>query len=392
MRLYVASESDILSGKVTDVYFIRTKEVLIKKGLSDVEVRLEFHVNGVPKGYDWVVYVGLEEALKILSQRPVNVYSLPEGTVLPPNSSIPIMVVEGRYVDFVELETAVLGILRHSSSVATKAARIKRLGMGNKFIFFGLRSAYPALAPMLDRSAYIGGFEGVSGILSEEFLGIKPSGTMPHSLIVVFGDNVEAWKAFDEVIPEEVPRIALVDTFEDERMEAVKAANALGKKLFGVRLDTPSSRRGNFREIIKEVRWTLDLLGYKHVKIVASGGINERSVHQLRDVVDIFGVGTSVATPPPVDVGADIVEVKKGSDWIPISKRGKLPGSKKLYRCSTLEYEVVPWNSTPERCFNQALKLYLDKGKLVEELPTPQEIREYVLRQLKEIPEPTPID
>ncbi|MCS7108344.1 MAG: nicotinate phosphoribosyltransferase [Sulfolobales archaeon] len=392
MRLYVASESDILSGKVTDIYFIRTKEVLIKKGLSDVEVRLEFHVNGVPKGYDWVVYVGLEEALKILSQRPVNVYSLPEGTILPPNSSIPIMVVEGRYVDFVELETAVLGILRHSSSVATKAARIKRLGMGNKFIFFGLRSAYPALAPMLDRSAYIGGFDGVSGILSEEFLGIKPSGTMPHSLIVVFGDNVEAWKAFDEVIPEEVPRIALVDTFEDERMEAVKAANALGKKLFGVRLDTPSSRRGNFREIIKEVRWTLDLLGYKHVKIVASGGINERSVHQLRDVVDIFGVGTSVATPPPVDVGADIVEVKKGSDWTPISKRGKLPGSKKLYRCSTLEYEVVPWNSTPERCFNQALKLYLDKGKLVEKLPTPQEIREYVLRQLKEIPEPTPID
>ena len=392
MRLYIASSDDILQGRVTDIYFVRTKEILIKKGLADVRVRMEFHVNGVPRGYEWVVYSGLEDALKVLSQRPVNVYSLPEGTLIPSNYPIPLMVIEGRYVDFVELETAVLGILRHSTSVTTKAARIKRLGMDRKFIFFGLRAAHPVLAPMLDRAAYIGGFDGVSGIMSEEYLGVKPSGTMPHALIVVFGDNVEAWKAFDEVIPEDVPRIALVDTFEDERMEAVKAAKALGKKLFGVRLDTPSSRRGNFREIIMEVRWTLDLLGYKHVKIVASGGINEKSVQQLRDIVDIFGVGTSVAFPQPVDIGGDIVEVNKGGEWVPISKRGKLPGAKKVYRCSTLEYEVVPWNSTPSKCFEDVLERYLQEGRLVKKLPSPQELREYVLSQLKNLPEPTPTD
>jgi nicotinate phosphoribosyltransferase len=392
VRLYIASSDDILQGRVTDIYFVRTKEILIKKGLADVRVRMEFHVNGVPRGYEWVVYSGLEDALKVLSQRPVNVYSLPEGTLIPSNYPIPLMVIEGRYVDFVELETAVLGILRHSTSVTTKAARIKRLGMDRKFIFFGLRAAHPVLAPMLDRAAYIGGFDGVSGIMSEEYLGVKPSGTMPHALIVVFGDNVEAWKAFDEVIPEDVPRIALVDTFEDERMEAVKAAKALGKKLFGVRLDTPSSRRGNFREIIMEVRWTLDLLGYKHVKIVASGGINEKSVQQLRDIVDIFGVGTSVAFPQPVDIGGDIVEVNKGGEWVPISKRGKLPGAKKVYRCSTLEYEVVPWNSTPSKCFEDVLELYLQEGRLVKKLPSPQELREYVLSQLKNLPEPTPTD
>lgn len=392
MRLYIASSDDILQGRVTDIYFVRTKEILIKKGLADVRVRMEFHVNGVPRGYEWVVYSGLEDALKVLSQRTVNVYSLPEGTLIPSNYPIPLMVIEGRYVDFVELETAVLGILRHSTSVTTKAARIKRLGMDRKFIFFGLRAAHPVLAPMLDRAAYIGGFDGVSGIMSEEYLGVKPSGTMPHALIVVFGDNVEAWKAFDEVIPEDVPRIALVDTFEDERMEAVKAAKALGKKLFGVRLDTPSSRRGNFREIIMEVRWTLDLLGYKHVKIVASGGINEKSVQQLRDIVDIFGVGTSVAFPQPVDIGGDIVEVNKGGEWVPISKRGKLPGAKKVYRCSTLEYEVVPWNSTPSKCFEDVLELYLQEGRLVKKLPSPQELREYVLSQLKNLPEPTPTD
>ncbi len=392
MKLYIASSDDILSGSATDIYFLRTKEILIKKGLSDVAVRMEVHINGVPRGYDWAIYSGLEEALAILSQRPVTVYSLPEGTLVPSTFPIPLMIIEGEYVDFVELETAVLGVLRHATSVATKAARIKRLAMDRRFIFFGLRSAHPALAPMLDRSAFIGGLDAVSGVLSEKFLGIKPSGTMPHALIVVFGDNVKAWKAFDEVMPNDVPRIALVDTFEDERLEAVKAAETLGSKLYGIRLDTPSSRRGNFREIIMEVRWTLDLLGYKHVKIVASGGLNEKSVLQLRDLVDIFGVGTSIAFPPPVDIGADIVEVYRDGRWVPISKRGKLPGAKKVYRCSTLEYEVVPWGSNPKKCYEDVLELYLDKGRLVKELPSPSSIREYVLRQLKEVPEPTPVD
>lgn len=392
--IYTASSEEILDGAVTDIYFMRTKEILIKKGLANVMVRMEVHINGLPKGYEWAVYSGLEEALAVLSQRPVNVYSLPEGTLVPHPSKfpVPLMIIEGKYVDFVELETAVVGILRHSTSVSTKAARIKRLAMDRRFIFFGLRSAHPALAPMLDRAAYIGGFDAVSGTLSEKYLGLKPSGTMPHALIVVFGDNVKAWKAFDEVMPEDVPRIALVDTFEDERAEAVKAAEALGKKLFGVRLDTPSSRRGNFREILMEVRWTLDLLGYNHVKLIASGGINEKQVHQLRDIVDIFGVGTSVAFPPSVDVGADIVEVNRDGAWIPISKRGKLPGAKKAYRCSVLEYEVTPWNSTPRKCYEEVLELYLENGKLVKRLPTINEIREYVLKQLREVPEPTPID
>jgi len=386
MKLYIASEDDILNGAVTDIYFLRTKEILIKKGLSDVEVRAEVHISGLPKGYEWAVYAGLEEALTVLSRRRLTVYSIPEGTVVTPE--VPLMLIEGRYVDFVELETAVLGIIRHSTSVSTKAARIKRLAMNNKVIFFGLRVAHPAIAPMLDRSAYIGGLDAVSGVLSERFIGVKPSGTMPHALIVVFGDNVAAWKAFDEVMPDDVPRIALVDTFEDERMEAVKAARALGSKLFGVRLDTPSSRRGNFREIIKEVRWTLNLLGYEHVKIVASGGIDEKSIIQLRDIVDIFGVGTSIAFPPAVDISMDIVEVKRDGVWSPISKRGKLPGAKRVFRCSTLEYEVIPWNKNPSKCHEKLMVMYMDNGKLVKELPTPEEIRKYVLEQLKHVPEP----
>jgi len=96
-----------------------------------------------------------------------------------------------------------------------------------------------------------------------KYLGLKPQGTMPHALIIAFGNQVEAWKAFDEVIEPDVPRIMLVDTFYDERIEALMAAQTLGERLHGVRLDTPSSRRGNMKQIVEEVRWTLDIHGYK---------------------------------------------------------------------------------------------------------------------------------
>ncbi|TRM73313.1 nicotinate phosphoribosyltransferase, partial [Sulfolobus sp. B5] len=205
-------------------------------------------------------------------------------------------------------ETAILGILRHYSSITTKAARIKSLAMDKTIFYFGLRSLHPAIAPMADRAAYIGGIDGVSGAMSKEYLGVNPSGTMPHALMLVVGDNVTAWKAFDEAMGPEVPRIVLVDTFEDERTEALKAANLLGDKLYGIRLDTPSSRRGNFKKIIQEIRWTLDINGYKHVKIFVSGGIDEDDVINLRDHVDGFGVGTSISFPPSVDFSADIVE------------------------------------------------------------------------------------
>ncbi|MCD6340912.1 MAG: nicotinate phosphoribosyltransferase [Desulfurococcales archaeon] len=389
MKLYIASEKDILQGRVTDIYFLRTKKIIEAKGLTNVRVRMEIHTDDLPRGYEWAVYAGLEEALKLLSQRPITVYSLPEGTLI--KSYFPVMLIEGRYYDICELETALLGILRHATSVATRAARIKRLAMDKVILYFGLRSAHPAIAPMRDRSAYIGGVDAVSGVISEEFIGVKPSGTMPHALIIIFGDGASAWKAFDEVIEPEVPRIALIDTFNDERVEAMEAVKALGKRLYGIRFDTPRSRRGNFRRLIEEVKWVLKLHGREDVKIVVSGGVSEKSIVELRDVADMFGVGTVITHPPHVDMSMDIVEVMKDGEWMPISKRGKLPGAKKVYRCDVLDYEIVPWNEEPSKCSENVLVKWLDNGKLVRKLPTVHEIRKYVLEQLKKVPEPTPV-
>lgn len=394
-RLYIASIDEILSGEATDVYFVRTRRIIEEYGLGDTWVRMEIHAYSFPKGYEWAVFAGLEEALALFKGKKVNIYAVPEGTLFKPIE--PVMVVEGPYSDISVYETSLLGILRHATSIATRAARIKKLAGDKQVLFFGLRSLHPAIQPMADRAAYIGGVDGVSGILAEKYLGLKPKGTMPHALILVFGDPVKAWKAYDKVLPEDIPRIALADTMYDERMEALLAAQALGDKLHGVRFDTPSSRRGNMRKIVLEAKWTLDLHGYKHVKIYVSGGVGEKTIVELRDIVDGFGVGTSIAFPPSIDLSMDIVEKKVGNEWKPVSKRGKLPGMKQLYRCRPgLNDQILPWGSPPPSCPDGSkaeplLKKYMENGELIEELPSVEEIRRYVLEQLSELPEPTPI-
>ncbi len=388
MPFYVASEEDILKGIVTDIYFLRTKRILEKYGLKK-KVRMEIHAYSLPRNYKWAVFAGLEEVLYLLRNKPVTVYSVPEGTLF--KAKEPLMIIEGYYDDIAVYETAILGILRHYTSIATKAARIKRLAMDKTILFFGLRALHPAIAPMADRAAYIGGVDAVSGVASEKYLGLKPVGTMPHALIIVFGDQVKAWKAFDEVVEENVPRIMLVDTFFDERIESLMAAEALGEKLYGVRLDTPSSRRGNMRAIVEEVRWTLDLHGFTNTKIVVSGGIDEKEIIELRDLVDAFGVGTSIAFPKSIDISMDIVEVYEENSWKPISKRGKWPGAKQLYRKRPgLNDLILPLNAKAPEGYTPMLRKYIEQGELLVKLPSIDDIRKYVLEQLAEVEELEP--
>jgi len=387
-RIYVLSPEDVRKGVATDIYFVRCRDVLEKKGLCGTRVRYEIHCYGLPRGYRWAVFAGLEEALAILRGREVDVYAVPEGTLF--KEYYPLMVIEGDVCEVIHLETAILGTLRFYTSVATKAARIRKVAGDRIVLFFGLRAHHPALAPALDRAAYIGGVDAVSGYASLELLGLEPRGTMPHVFIIVFGDPVEAWRAFDEVVPPDVPRIALVDTFYDERMEALMAAQTLGDKLWGVRLDTPKSRRGDMRMLVEEVRWALKIHGFENVKIVVSGGVDEEQIARLRDVVDAFGVGTAIAWPPSIDLSMDVVEVLRDGRWVPVSKRGKWPGMKQVYRCVPIseDYIDVPGKEIVCRDGSRArplLEKVVERGKLVKELPSLKEIRSYVLEQLKHV-------
>ncbi len=387
----IALQDEIKAGEVTDIYFVRARRIIEEKG-ADRRVVAETHAYSFPSGYSWAVLGGVEEVAWILEGKPINVYAMEEGEVFRVYE--PVLAIEGRYTDFGVYESSILGILRHASSVATKAARIKLAAGDKALLFFGIRSVHPAIAPMVDRYAFIGGCDAVSGTLGAKLLGVKPVGTMPHALILTMGGQVPAWKAFDEVMPGEVPRIALADTLSDERMEALMAAEALGERLHGVRFDTPSSRRGDMKKIVREARWTLDLMGYRHVKIYVSGGLDEEEVRELRDLADGFGVGTSISFPPSIDLALDIVEV----EGKPFSKKGKLPGRKQVYRCSRFHDTITPFGKTLEKCplcggrVEPLLKPLIKDGEIVRERVEPVKIRENVLKKLRSLPPPEEFD
>lgn len=376
---HAASYEDVKSGRVTDVYFTRAVEVL--RGTDkDRVVRAEFIAKALPQGWQWAVLAGVEECLRLLEGCPISARGLVEGSVFRPFQ--PVFEIEGRYTDLAVYETALLGMLCQASGVATKAARFRKLAGDKPVVSFGARRMHPAIAPVVERAAYIGGCNGVATVLAAERLGIEPSGTMPHALILLMGSTEEAAKAFNEKIDGKVARIALIDTFNDEKFEALKVAEALGKDLYAVRLDTPASRRGNFREILQEVRWELDLRGHDHVRLFVSGGLSETAVEELWELADGFGVGTEISAAPVVDYSMDIVEIEGD----PVAKRGKMSGSKSVWRCDGCGDEfLMPRGVRPshEHEVRELSAPLMDGGKIVAELPTASVIRERVLVALE---------
>lgn len=380
-KLHIADTGQIRSGDVTDVYFVRTERILKKMNL-DKHVCMEIYLKALPeKAYRWGVFAGLEEVCILLEGRPVTVSALPEGSVFFPQA--PVMTIDGGYLDFGELETAILGCLCQASGIATKASRF-RAAVGEKtLISFGARRMHPAIAPMVERSAFIGGCDGVAAVASARLIGEKASGTIPHALVLIVGDTVEATKAFDEVMDESIPRVSLIDTFQDEKFEAVRVAENLGERLFGVRLDTPSSRRGDFKNILTEVRWELDLRGFSHVKLFVSGGLDIPDIIEIKGVADAFGVGTHLSSAAVLDFSMDIVEV----EGKPFAKRGKLSGRKSVLRCpACMKDYVVPYGKEkPCECPEEPVSRLVEvirSGSVVYDVPTPRQIRARCLEEL----------
>jgi len=379
-----ATLEEIKEGRVSDIYFERTLQILKAKGIRK-RVRAEFAAKGFPRGWTWAVFTGLEECLELFQGLPINVRCMEEGTVFHPFQ--PVLEIEGDYTDFGVYETAILGYLCQATGISTKAARCRILAKERPLIMFGARRIHPTIAPMVERNAYVGGCDGVAAVKSGELIGKPPSGTTPHTLMLIMGDAVTAMKAYDEVVEPAARRVALVDTFADEKFEAVRVAEALGGRLSAVRLDTPSSRRGDFIQILQEVRWELDLRGHQKVQLFVSGGLDEAAIADLHPFVDGYGVGTSISSAPVMDFSMDVVEI----DGEPMAKRGKASGAKTVLRTpETLEDEVVPLSDVARRQAGgraeDLLTPLIENGRLVRPIYTVQEIRDRVLAQLKRIP------
>jgi nicotinate phosphoribosyltransferase len=383
-------EEEIKQAITTDVYFDYATKTLDYAKLNPV-VTMEVYTRKTPFVSHWAVVCGIYEVAKLLEGLPIDVDSLEEGEVFltDPSNAIyePVMRITGRYQDFAKYENPILGFLCQSSGVCTKAARMTLAAEGKTMISFGTRRAHPALSAMIERASYIGGLYSVSNVLGARLLGIQARGTMPHSLILCVGDEVEAWRLFDKALPKELDRIALVDTLSDEKFAAIRAFEALGKNLFGVRLDTPSSRRGDLKKIVQEVRWELAIRGGGEVRIFVSGGLDEQDVIDLRNWVDGFGIGTSISTAPVIDFGGKIVSVKRGRGKAELlAKRGDLAGVKHVYRDKSSMTDLVTLSPRPPS--NQFTSLHrplLRNGKIVRDFLSLGKIRERTVSTVKSI-------
>ncbi len=314
---------EILSGDSADVYFARAASILEREGLDPL-VTMELFAR------QDAVLCGIDEAKNLIGHvlatadlNETTVEALSDGDRIGPKEVV--LRIRARYRRIGLYETAILGMMAQSTGWATAARECVDVAAPEPVVSFGARHVHPDITDVLDYAAIVGGCVGASTPAGARLAGLNPTGTMPHSLVLIFGDTVAAAEAFDRDLGADVPRIVLVDTFKDEAEETLRVAHALGDRLYGIRLDTPSERGRVTADLVKEIRARLDQEGYDHVKIVVSGGLNPDRITYFKEQgapVDSYAVGSYISGATPIDFTGDIKEI----DGKPIAKRGRIPG------------------------------------------------------------------
>ncbi len=309
----------VLRGDTADVYFHRTKEILVAAGENPV-VTME-----VFAGHDGVL-CGMREARALLERvcsPDAVIESLADSDAIARKEVA--LRIRDRYQSFCLYETAYLGYLSSGTGWATAARAAVMAADGVPVVAFGARHIHPNAVGAMEYAAIIGGCQACASIIGARMAGVAPSGTMPHALVLVLGDTVQAARLFHATIDPAVSRVVLVDTFHDEVEEALRVGEALGADLGGVRLDTPSERGGVTPDLVRETRARLDGAGLTHVRIVISGGLSVERIARFRAErapVDVFGVGSAISGASAIDFTADLKEI----DGRAVAKRGRIPG------------------------------------------------------------------
>jgi len=320
----LAPSSELLtyySTAASDVYFQRAQRTLAGAQV-DAVVAMDFFASKAG------VLCGVAEAVRLLAevlQQGDEAYAIAEGAAIGAKETA--LRVRAPYSRFGVYETALLGMLSSGTGWATAAREVVDAAGGKPVISFGARHVHPLIGPTMEYSAVVGGCAGCATPLGAQLAGLEgASGTMPHSMILLFGDTVKAALAFDKHMGNDVLRIVLVDTFKDEAEESLRVAEALGKRLRGVRLDTPGERGGVTVDLVKEVRARLDLAGYSHVGIFVSGGLDAGRIREFEAAkcpIHSYGVGMAISSAPPIAFTADVKEIAGK----PMTKRGRIPGT-----------------------------------------------------------------
>ncbi|MGB3342455.1 MAG: nicotinate phosphoribosyltransferase [Aequorivita sp.] len=266
-----------------------------------------------------------------------NIYSVQEGDIIFPNR--PILQVEGNIIEVQIIETLLLNILNFQTLIATKASRIRYSAKNETLLDMGLRRAHATGGYFASRAAVIGGFDSTSNVKAAEDFNIPSSGTMAHSYIQSYRDELEAFRDFARIRPKNC--VFLVDTYNTLKIgipnaiTVAKEMESRGEQLLGIRLDS-----GDLSYLAKKARKMLDSAQLEYVKIVASNQLDELVIKSLKEQgapIDIYGVGTNLVTGKP-DAALDGVyklSEYNGEPRIKISEnifKISLPSRKQVYR------------------------------------------------------------
>ena len=353
------------SALYTDLYQLSMGQVYFASGHHEQDAVFDYFFRKLPYGGGYAVFAGLDDVLETISRLQFTaddleylksigmdadylkylshfrfrgtLHAMREGEIIFPN--IPVVRVEGTLLETQLIETVLLNLLNFQSLIATKATRVREVAGDRTLLDFGLRRAQGIGGYHASRATIIGGFDGTSNVMAGANFDIPVSGTMAHSFIQHYEDELTAFRTFASGRPENC--VLLVDTYhtlESGVPNAITVAKELerdGKRLLAIRLDS-----GDLAYLAKRARQMLNDAGLPYVKIAASNQLDEYVVKSLLEQgapIDIFGVGTSLVTGQP-DAALDGVyklAFSNGKPRIKLSEslsKTTLPDKKQVYR------------------------------------------------------------
>ncbi|NEV94512.1 nicotinate phosphoribosyltransferase [Psychroflexus sp. YR1-1] len=427
----------------TDLYQINMAQVYFQQGKHEHQAVFDYFFRKLPFEGGYAVFSGLETLLEILedfrfSKEDLdflnaqgldskfldylkdfkfqgNIISSAEGDIVFPTR--PVLQVEANMVEAQLVETILLNILNFQTLITTKASRIRKSAGDQMLIDFGMRRAQSSGAYHASRAAFIGGFEATSNVVAGKDFNIPISGTMAHSFVQSYDDELTAFRDFAQSHPDN--SILLVDTYDTLKSglpNAIKVGKEMksrGEELKGIRLDS-----GDLSYLAKKCRKALDEAGLQDVKIAASNQLDEyviRSLKEQQGPIDVFGVGTNLVIGDP-DAALDGVYKLAFANDKPRIKLSEnlakltLPHKKQVYRMRNSEGKLTgadavtlreetniahmnhPFDASKSLRFNdcteEALLHYVMKdGKRTEPPKRLQDIKAYSRKRLAEFTE-----
>jgi nicotinate phosphoribosyltransferase len=377
----------------TDYYELTMAQGYFLTGMHGKPAGFDYFFRKLPFKGGYVVFAGLYDLLEVLQdfrfqsddidylrkcgfhtdflsylknfQFRGSVISVKEGEIVFPNE--PVLRVEGEILETQIVETLVLNLLNFESLIATKACRLKVAAGHRSIIDFGLRRAQGLGGIHASRAAAIGGAETTSNVYSAFAFGLKPTGTMAHSWIESFDNELEAFRQFAKIFPDSsVFLVDTINTLSSGVPNAIRVANEMekeGKKLIGIRLDS-----GDLAYLSKHARAMLDAAGLNYVKIVASNQLDEHIIKSLLEQgapIDVFGVGTS------------LVVGKEDAALDGVYKLSMYNNKPRLKISDNIEKILLPGMKKIHRYFGTDGKFYADAVLLEDEAGIDQMIHPY---------------